>query len=134
MARHGLSAAPSTVPSSKHQPQISPATQDPDSRHECAGVVFEIALVDAQEEDAVVRRCEFGRFPHENEIVIVVADDRDQGAGRSSGDQFAIISYGKAVGTGALVVAEVDLSGGADDYALPLLDADFGAGPISRAR
>src|SRR5262249_38670437 len=47
----------------------------------------------------------------ENEIVIVVADDRDQGAGRSRGDQFAIIRNGETFGAGALVVAEVNLSG-----------------------
>ena len=112
----------------------SPATQDPNSRHECAGVVFEIALVDAQKEDAIVRRREFGRFPHENEIVIVVADDRDQGAGRSRGDQFAIIRNGETFGAGALVIPQIDFSGSADHNALPALDADFGARPIGRAR
>src|SRR5215475_682108 len=95
---------------------ISPGAQHLNARHEGAGVIFEIALVDAQEEDAIVRRREFGRFPNENEIVIIVANDRDQGAGRSGGDQFTTIGEGQAFGAGALVVAEVNLSGGADYY------------------
>src|SRR5215831_8356715 len=113
---------------------ISPATQHLDARHERARVVFEVALVDAQEEDAIMGRGEFGPFAHEDEIVIVVADDRDQGAGRSSGDQFAAIGEGKTFRACALVVAQVDFPGGADHYALAELDSDLSAGPVRCGR
>ena len=53
-------------------------------------------------------RDECDRAAHEDEIVIVVADDRDQGAGRPSGDQFAAIGEGNTVRACTLAVTQVD--------------------------
>src|SRR5262245_54991137 len=98
---------------------ISPATQHLNARHECARVVFEVAFVDAQEEDAVVGRDECDRAAHEDEIVIVAA--------RPTGALIAVVSNGNTVRACALVGAQVDFTGGGDHNSLSALNPDFGA-------
>src|SRR5215207_11029703 len=49
-----------------------------DERVVAAGVVFELALVDAEEEAAVARRVELAVGADGDELVVVVADDGDE--------------------------------------------------------
>src|SRR5215213_7274584 len=51
---------------------------DLDERVVAAGVVFELALVDAEEEAAVARRVELAVGADGDELVVVVADDGDE--------------------------------------------------------
>src|SRR6185295_6602773 len=90
---------------------------------EGAGIVAEIALVYAEKENSVTLGHEITAAAHENEIVVVVADDRDQSPGRLSAHQlFAILNIGKAVGRRHAIIAETDAASGT--YAQPLAATD----------
>ena len=57
----------------------------------CAGVVVEVAFVDAEEEGSVAGGGEFAFGTDIDKIVVVVADDGDQGAGCDVFQQLLVI-------------------------------------------
>src|SRR5215212_9733153 len=58
-----------------------------------AGVVTEVALVDAEEEDAVALGDELAAVADEDEVVVVVADDGDEAAGRVGAHQLLVVLH-----------------------------------------
>src|SRR5437763_10376876 len=86
-----------------------------DSYFKCASIVAEIAFVDAEKQHAIALRDEIATAADENEFIVVVADHRDQAAGRRTTHQlFAIRNVGQAVRRRETIAAEADAAAGGD--------------------
>src|SRR5262245_2289006 len=67
-----------------------------------------------------------------NEVVIIIANDGDQGSGRTVGDELTIVGDAQPIGPASLIFAEVDFTARRDDDLLTTLQTDFSTGPICR--
>src|SRR3954470_21030204 len=96
---------------------------DLDERVVAAGVVFELALVDAEEEAAVARRVELAVGADGDELVVVVADYGDQLAGRLVAHQLLRVHDARQTRRRReAALAERDAPGRRDAQALTLPD------------
>src|SRR5690349_20321114 len=94
----------------------------------CIGI--EVALVDAEKEDADALGDEFAPRPDENKVVVVVADDGDQPARRGRAHQLIVVGDGRnARGRGDAARAERDAARGGDTYALAAPDDETAVRP-----
>src|SRR5437899_3216206 len=95
-----------------------------------AGIVVEVAFVDAEKQGTVAGGGEFAFGADVDEIVIVVADDGNQGSGSNVFQKFLrVFERGNAGWSRAMAFAEVYLALAGDAYPLSFFDNPAGICP-----
>ena len=78
-----------------------------DNHLEKSGVVTQVAFVDAQEKHAVALSDKVAAAAHEDEIIVVIADNGDQTPGRLIPHQLVPVgNVGQTIRSGEAVIAE----------------------------